>query len=247
MMINNIYLVIIILLILLIIFLIFQSHQYTNIEGFIIPQLPTITNYTTNTPDDLNNDYKIFNIISKNKIVNNINKKNLKTNINLQQNKFIIEDLKKKARLISQSNIIEFPPDKPIKTIKSNYNSQLLSTSFLDSNKYNIIANNKCLTVGGLCTGEFCLQNCQSGLYSSSSQRFKSERINNKFEAAKFMNVDKSYIMDNNVYPYNVFMSDINNKCLTSVNGGITIDKCNLNNKQQQWLISPDDNICKLE
>lgn len=245
-MINNLYFLIIILLILLIIFLIFQSHQYTDIEGFDVPILP-VDLINLNANNGINNDLKIFDIISNNKYINNVNKKNITTLNNLMQNKIIINDLKKKIGLLSQSNITQFPSDKPIKTIKSNYNSQLLSTNFIDSNKYNILANSKCLTVAGLCSGDFCLQNCQAGLYSSNSQRFKSVRINNKFDAAKLMNVDISYISNNNTYPYNVFVSDVNGKCLSSVDGGIIVHKCNLNDKKQQWLISPDENICKLE
>lgn len=247
-MISNIYLVLILLLVILIIFLIYQSHQYTdvNIENFAEPQITMIDNQNANQVNSLKLDLENLNTVIKNKIINsenmNILDAELKTKLNLQR----IDELKRLARIYKNTSP-DFPPEETIKTIKSNYNSQLLSTNNVDVNKYNIIANNKCLTVAGLCPGEFCLQDCQKGMYSSNSQRFKSERISNIFEAAKAMNVDTALISDNNEYPFNIFRSDVNGKCLTSTNNGIVIDTCNLNNTQQQWKISPDDNVCKLE
>ena len=245
-MISNIYLVLILLLVLLIIFLIYQSHQYTNVETFAVPEITMIKENNPIQIDSLPKNLLNFDTVINNKITIDKNKKILDTDEKTSQNLKRLEELKRISRLYTNVNP-DFPPEETIKTIKSNYNSQLLSTKNVDVNKYNIIANNKCLTVAGLCPGEFCLQDCQKGIYSSNSQRFKSERISNVFEAAKAMNIDISLISDKNEYPFNIFRSDVNGKCLTSTNNGIIVNTCNLNNTNQQWKISPDENMCKLE
>ena len=114
-------------------------------------------------------------------------------------------------------------------------------------NNYEILVNDKCLTVKGLCKGEFCTQDCQKNLYTSDSQKFETKRIKSAYDAAKIMNVNVSKISSNNVYPYNIFTSLVNNNCLSINNDGVTVEPCNLNNIQQQWQISPDENICVLE
>ena len=61
------------------------------------------------------------------------------------------------------------------------------------------------------------------------------------------MNVPASEIINTNKYPFNIFYSSVNNKCLSINNNGITIEPCNLNSKNQQWDISPDENVCVLK
>ena len=61
------------------------------------------------------------------------------------------------------------------------------------------------------------------------------------------MNVPVETISTDNVYPYNIFKSLINDKCLTISNDGMTVKYCNLNNIKQQWEISPDENLCVLK
>jgi hypothetical protein len=141
----------------------------------------------------------------------------------------------------------KYPIDKLIKTIKSKYNSQYISTLGFDKSKYAIMANDKCLTVNGLCKEPFCLLECQKGLYSSDSQKFKTERITNEVEAAKAMNTTLNKIASTNIYPFNLFKSVVNNNCLTLSTDGITVEDCNVNNIKQQWEISPDENICVLK
>ena len=256
MFIDYIYLILIIIIICFIIFMIYLSYEYRDnehktIEPFDLPNLNTVSPL-------------IYRLAHNNLIENNINNQfnNISTEI---QNKDItrdniknIETYKKQLQNVKNVNILNgenitiepvpsmYPIDKLIKTIKSNYNSQYLSTFANDSNHYGILVNDKCLTVNGLCKDEFCTLNCQNNLYSSDTQKFKTTRIQNSNDAAKLMNVPASNISNKNIYPFNIFKSLVNDKCLTISNDGITIEKCNLNNIKQQWQISPDENICLL-
>ena len=141
----------------------------------------------------------------------------------------------------------QYPIDKLIKTIKSKYNAQQISTYPYDKAKYGILANDKCLTVNGLCKEPFCLLACQKSLYSSDSQKFKTERITNQTDAAKSMGTTRDKVSTKNIYPFNVFKSLVNSDCLTLTKDGITVEPCNLNDIKQQWEISPDENKCVLK
>jgi hypothetical protein len=248
-----IHLLLFILLISIIIFVIYLSYGYTSIninknkEGFINLDID-------NTVLDINPLYVSNNYAKYYTDVLNmgINKQNDKINdiyydtINNLKNAEILKKLNNNLAYTESSNNL-YPESKPIKTIKSRFNSQYLSTINNDLNKYGIIVNDKCLTVAGLCPGEFCLEKCQDGIYSSNSQKFVTDRIKSNVDASRIMNVDVNYINNNNVYPYNIFRSAINNKCLTISNDGLTVQPCNLNNTKQQWDISPDANICRLD
>ena len=50
-----------------------------------------------------------------------------------------------------------------------------------------------------------------------------------------------------NIYPFNIFRSASNDKCLAVNNDGVYLDNCNLNNIKHQWNISPDENICVMK
>ena len=117
-----------------------------------------------------------------------------------------------------------------------------------DVNKYGILANDKCLTVSGACANgsPFCMQDCQKGLYTTDSQKFYTSRIYSAADAAQVMGVDVSpaSINSKNIYPFNIFRSSVNDKCLTVDNDGLSVAPCNLNTLNQQWQISPDENIC---
>ena len=247
MLIDYIYLILIIVIICFILFLIYLSYEY-KIENFTLPPIDLSSN-NQNTINKLEtellNKYSSFYSDKQNQAINQQNSKNLdiynKTLLNVK-NANILSNL----TLGLKSGSSFFPSDKSIKTIKSKYNSQYLSTFKNDINKYGIIANDKCLTVNGLCTGEFCLLDCQTKLYSTNSQKFTTDRINSASDAARIMNVDYSKINTANIYPFNIVRSAVNNRCLTISDEGITVDQCNLNNKKQQWEISPDENICYL-
>jgi hypothetical protein len=167
-------------------------------------------------------------------------------NNNLLNSKKIMK-LKNKLNNLNSTVSDNFPVDKLISTIKSKYNSQYLSTFVNDNLTYGVLANDKCMTVNGLCKDDFCLLDCQTNLYSSDSQKFSTKRIYSDTDAASAMNVPVSKISKKNVYPFNIFTSAVNNNCLTISNDGLTVEKCNLNNIKQQWEISPDENICLIE
>ena len=257
MIVNNVYLFLIVLIICFIIYIIYLSYDYNfnnnNAEYFVDLQIQNIGDLNLNT-DTINNDlqklddnYKKVDIDIHNRNVQKEQKKNLNLLSKTKNN--LLESVKLKninTNLKSINNNV-FPINKSIKTIKSKYNSQYLSTFTNDTKNYNILANDKCLTVRGLCKTDFCLMNCQNKLYTSNSQQFVNERIENNTEAAAFMNVPTETISTDNIYPYTVFKSLINDNCLTISNEGITVEKCNLNNIKQQWEISPNENICVLE
>ena len=249
MLIDHIYFILILVLICFILFLIYLSYKY-RIEKFTLP--PVTLSYNndqnkiTNIQTSLLNNYSQYYNDNYNQEINKQNNKNLdiynKTLLNIKNSKNLAN---RQLGLTSDSSI--FPSDKSIKTIKSKFNSQYLSTFENDSNKYGILANDKCVTVNGLCKGEFCLLDCQNKLYSSNSQKFTTNRVNSATDAATIMNVDFTKINTVNEYPFNIFRPAANpTKCLKISNDGITIDKCNLNDKKQQWEISPDENICYL-
>jgi hypothetical protein len=208
-----------------------------------------------------------FDLYNYNKLANNLDQSYININTEINNRDFTTDNIKNiklhekitqnlinSQKLINLKNTLEksqvqekYPIDKLIKTIKSKYNSQYISTVGFDKTKYAIIANDKCLTVNGLCKEPFCLLDCQKGLYSSDSQKFKTERILNEVDAAKSMNIPINKIATNNIYPFNIFKSLINNNCLSLSKDGITVEPCNVNNIKQQWEISPDENICVLK
>ena len=263
MLIDYLYLILIIILISSIIFLIYLSYEYrinndtkksnisTNIiEGFSLSSnlnpIQPVTWDVNNQAYNIDSDYKNFitNIYNREIIKDNITNLDTldKTTRNLNASKHIYN---LQNKIIPQTDT--FPIDKVISTIKSKYNSQYLSTFVNDISHYGILANDKCITVNGLCKDEYCLLDCQNNLFTSDSQKFTTNRINSVNDAARVMNVDVSLITSKNVYPYNIFRSIINNNCLTIGDDGFTIEKCNLNNIKQQWEISPDENICVLK
>ena len=261
---DYLYLFLIIFVILSIIYLIYYSYENRKndeIEFFTItyPNLIDIANNLENNSisnsameeaNIINNKFEI----SYNDLLREINNRditrdniknlnlNVKTNLDLQ-NSNQIKNMQQK--LIPQ--VKQFPIDKLIKTIKSKYNSQYISTFSNDMKKYGIIVNDKCLTVNGLCKEDFCLLDCQNNLYTSDSQKFTTERINSDVDAAAIMNIPINKISSKNVYPFNIFKSSVNDKCLNITNDGITVENCNINNIRQQWEISPDENICVLK
>ena len=197
--------------------------------------------------NNFNKSYININAEIKNRDVTSDNIKNIKLYDKINQNLLNSQKLiNLKTDLTNLQAPATYPIDKLIKTIKSKYNSQYISTLGFDKTKYSIMANDKCLTVNGLCKEPVCLLDCQKGLYSSDSQKFKTERIGNDIEAAKSMNTTIDKIATTNIYPFNVFKSLITNNCLTLSTDGITVEPCNLNNIKQQWEISPDENICVL-
>jgi hypothetical protein len=259
MLLDYIYLIIIFALIIVIIFLIYLSYEYrifnqskSNItESFTSLKIPaTFNSVNPNIQNNLTNFLNKYTntgvnaynqqLISDNTLYNSLLNQ-YQTNYN---NSNTILELNNKIRPLTKT----FPINEVIKTIKSNYNSQYLSTITNDVNKYGILANDKCLSVSGTCANgsPFCMQDCQKGLYTTDSQKFYTNRIYSSADAAQIMGVSPDSINTKNVYPFNIFRSSVNDNCLKVDNDGIGVAPCDLNNLNQQWSISPDENICVL-
>lgn len=271
---KNIYIILILLLVSIIIYIIYTSWSNwevthpTETESKKIPSTTkkSITNAITesfevntiaqlndlNFADNIKNitsDMSITNIDVNNQIVKDNTLKILNMTKDLQNNQKLSQKLLNDITELEIQNKKEYVMNKPIKTIKSRFNDQELSVKPFDNNKYNILANDKCLTVKGLCVNEdYCLLKCQDPLYSSNSQKFYSDRVTSNVEAARIMGKKPEDIVNNSkiTYPYNVFRSAVTDNCLSLSNDGITVEKCNLNNIKQHWLISPDETICLL-
>ena len=226
-----------------IIFIINLSYENrVNIDGFAVPTLmfansrdnPNINaNKFNEYINQINNDFKGLNTEINNSDKSRDNVRNIRIYENVKKNK-------------ANSLKIKEMSENFIKTIKSKYNSQYISTFPNDKSNYAVVLNDKCLTVKGLCKEEYCTLDCQKNLYTTDSQKFSTERITSAADAAVAMNVPTSNISKKNIYPFNIFKSLVNNNCLTLSDDGITVEQCNLNNIQQQWEISPDENICVL-
>lgn len=258
--IRYLYLLLIILLIGVIIFLVYLSHEYrqTMIENFDIFN-PNINDFESSRNSLTGvSDYAINNIKTNSQEINNVvtninnylqlsmNEKQEKLQNDVKKNYDIINNLTK--QITNKSSSTSYPINKLIKTIKSNYNSQYLSLiPDQNMNKYGILVNDKCLTVNGLCKDEFCTLECQNNKNASDSQKFYTNRIYTAYDAAKIMNTTPEFMNSKTVYPFNIFRSASNDKCLSINSQGVFIDNCNLNNINQQWQISPDENICVMK
>lgn len=264
MLLDYIYLIIILALVSVVIFLIYLSYEYrifnqtphsaqSNItESFTASlQIPaTYNNLSPNYQKNLANFINNYTNTGVNAYNQQIIKDNALYNSLLNQyqknynNSETIVKLKNNIAPIHKT----FPIDEVIKTIKSNYNSQYVSTITNDINKYGILANDKCFSVSGTCPNNmpFCLQDCQKGLYTTDSQKFYTNRIYSAVDAANIMGVSPDRINTKNIYPFNIFRSSVNDNCLTIDNDGLGVAPCNLNTLNQQWQISPDENICVL-
>ena len=269
MIINYIYLILILILICSINYFIYLSYEYRGTGSGINMDTNTYTNTDTNTDienfldlrvfmpglNNANTNTQIRTLLQtqQNQLDNEFNKQIAKlNNKNSVINSKLTNDTNNIKNLLIQKQALEpetqtFPIEKLIKTIKSNYNSQYLSLFANDINKYGVLINDKCFTVNGLCKDEFCIQKCQNNLYASPSQKFYTDRITSDADITRLLKVPADKINSKNVYPFNIFRSTVNDKCLSINNDGIGIEDCNLNSIHQQWMISPDENICILK
>lgn len=252
MFIDYIYLILIIVLIGSILFFIYLSYEYrkpnNEIEGFINPQLTITPEINSNVSEQLISFLDNYNQL----LSNTHNRQIISDNIGYQQlNKQYISNLNDTNKLLAYKQNMKyipetFPIDKLIKTIKSNYNSQYLSLFANDQNKYGVLVNDKCFTVNGLCKDEYCLQNCQNNLYTTDSQKFFTQRVYSPEDVSRIMNIPTDKVNSKNVYPFNIFRSKVNDKCLNITNDGLSVERCDINSINQQWSISPNENICLL-
>jgi hypothetical protein len=155
-------------------------------------------------------------------------------NINnmVRRNNNILKTLK--DSIDKKQNIDKYPAGEPIKTIKSKYNSQVISVVHQDNKYYKIQINDKCLSVYG--DNNYKLSECVIGEPNFPVQLFYQEVINN---ASDIKRVFGEYPGININYPYSVFKSAITDQFLTSADSGITVEPGIPNDIRQQWLISP--------
>ena len=267
MVIDYIYLILILILISSILYFIYLSYEYrqldidididntnnnnnNNIENFVNLQINSLNHNQIKNVDSKINSYlqnqqdtisDIYNrqIVSDNRSYSSLREQ---SSSNKNDSKILLTE-KQLMDIVPKA----FPIDKLIRTIKSNYNSQYLSLFANDINKYGVVVNDKCFTVNGLCKDdEFCLQKCQNNLYTTDSQKFYTDRVYSGDDITRLLKIPKNKINSKNVYPFNIFRSKINDKCLSINNDGLGIEDCNLNSINQQWSISPDENICVL-
>jgi hypothetical protein len=262
MLIDYIYLLLILVLIGSILFFIYLSYEYrttqiqtntntnTNmiLENFVVPQINQLPQDNNNIVNNIgsfldNYDQLIANTYNRQIIDNSSGYQKLVNQISSNVN-----DSSTLLRQMSglQPEQKTFPINQLIKTIKSNYNAQYLSLFANDINKYGILVNDKCMTVNGLCKDEFCLQDCQNNLYTTDSQKFYTNRVNSSDDVSRIMKITKDKVNSKNIYPFNIFRSNVNDKCISINNEGLSIENCNLNKINQQWSISPNENICLL-
>lgn len=260
-MLDYLYFVIIIFLIGVIIYLIYMSYNYRKNIGPGV-DIERFANVVPVINNDLNLDQMNDKIAAEMELILS-NYQNLETNIynkqildnnqhyidllkQMQNNSISLDAIKKKSyHFIPESK--SFPINELIKTIKSNYNSQYISLKPDENlNKYGVLVNDKCFTVNGLCKDEFCTLDCQNNKTSSDSQKFYTNRIYSNIDAARIMHTTADQISSKNVYPFNIFRSSVNDKCLNITNDGISVEDCNLNSLSQQWSISPNNNICPI-
>jgi hypothetical protein len=253
MLLDYIYLIIIIALLLIVIFLIYLSYEY---RVFNVTESFEITTPLTFNQPNPNIESNISNIINQysDTIVESNNQQN--NSLNSELNNLLIQfqnNYGNSSKLLESKKGLAltpttFPVNEVIKTIKSNYNSQYLSLVINDPTKYGIMLNDKCLTVSGACPNGsgICIEPCQTGIFVTDTQKFYPNRIYASADAAKLMGVSENKISSKNIYPFNIFRSNVNDKCLSMTDEGLTLEKCNLNSLSQQWAISPNENICVL-
>lgn len=130
---------------------------------------------------------------------------------------------------------------KLIKSIKANSNNQILSTLPVNVDEYQININGKCLTVHD--DNKYFLDNCNSSVKMGDSQLFTSKRIYDMHMAKLETGKDVTTISE---YPYNTFRSKVTNNCLSLDNDGVSVSRCNPNDRRQQFKISGQETVCDL-
>ena len=162
--------------------------------------------------------------------------------INKDIDKLIVASSNARRELSKNIYGTTFPMGVDIKSIKSVDNGAILALNPVgELDMYQVNINGQCLTVYG--KDSVMLKPCQGGASVSDSQKFQTTRIMTPLAAKTVMNA--SYVSPTNVYPYNIFRSNMTGQCMTlNGDGDVVMKPCNPNNLKQQWLISPNENIC---
>lgn len=201
------------------------------------------------TEDEMYSVYNNLRIYEANlRKQNIINKNNYLKNQKNKINNILENDFSEIKREIGNINseirnkiiLNNFPLGNQINAIQSIYNNQVISTIPIDSDNYQIMINNQCLTVYG--KDKVLLKDCNKGNTISDSQKFSTQRIDNSLMANTYFG-KKSY-NSNILYPYNIFKSNLINQCLTINDDGIYLEPCSGDISKQHWKISSENNHC---
>ena len=160
---------------------------------------------------------------------------NINYNVQLNNNKlkYLQNQLEKKQKKD------KYPDNTPVKSIKSKYNSQILTVIHQDNKYYKIQINDKCLSVYS--DNNYKLTMCDNNEPNFPVQLFYHEIIKNSNDIKKIYG---EYPSINTNYPFSVFKSATTDQFLTSTDNGISIEPGVANDIRQQWFISPVDYIC---
>ena len=131
-------------------------------------------------------------------------------------------------------------PPNIVRTIKSNFNNQMLTVQPYDLNSYQIQINDKCMTVYD--DNKYLLEKCNTKGDRSDTQKFSTHRIKNNYNAESKMGRKPNKIVE---YPYNIFKSELTNQCLTIDNDGVSVQNCLPDNTKQHFKISDQQVLCK--
>ena len=155
----------------------------------------------------------------------------------------MLNTLKKINIDINKPQLRDFNPmegfQNPVFRSAESHNNYFLSFKPMNNNQYKIRVNDKCLNVYG--TNNYRLDNCN---LSSTSQLFKTQRINTEIDA---LNINKDQVFDgsNNIkYPYHQIKSTISNDCVNIDRDGISLSTCSSNSLKQRWNLSTEEKIC---
>ena len=181
--------------------------------------------------------------LQNNHVIDNYNKI-LNLNNDIDKLALALKNARHDLALTSMNN--DFPVGFDIKTIKSVDKGSapvVLSLNPAGENDtYQVNINGQCLTVYS--KKDVRLKPCQMGKSVSDSQKFSTDRIQTKLGAQAI--TKEKYINPAVVYPYNIFRSSLTGECMTLDDAGdIVLKQCSGNNIKQQWLISPDEKLCK--
>jgi hypothetical protein len=140
------------------------------------------------------------------------------------------------------SDVLPYPSDAPIRTIKNMGNNQILSVMKqpVDSSTYSIRANDQCMYVYD--SNDYALKPCAISDEYINPQFFNEKRIMNEVTEARLLG--KKSTSQTQVYPYTIFQHKSTQQCLTFDNEGMYISTCEPNNIYQRWAVSPDETIC---
>jgi NADH:ubiquinone oxidoreductase subunit len=136
---------------------------------------------------------------------------------------------------------IKYPEGESIKSIKSKFNSQILSVNIQPVNKitYSLSINDKCLYGYN---DDLELKNCVNTNNYMHPQYFEARNINNVAQEKKYMNGKHTSVKIPE--SYTAFIHKSTQHCLTMDNEGVYLAPCNADNIYQRWQVSSDENIC---